>query len=221
MLFTLDDRHAYRGINDSSAEIYPSWLFSEVVEAAFPAEVREVAPVSRKKVLVLGGNFGGLTAALAVSHELHGDVDIRVISASDRFVFNPSLIWLPFGKRRPADITFPLAPTFEDHGIEFVHAEATGIDLAAQKVTAATSLDHTLRYDYDYLVIATGYRNNFGAVPGLGPEGNAYTITTLDDAIRAGEGWRRFLENPGDIVVGASQGAGCFGAAYEYLFNVS
>ena len=172
--------------------------------------------MSRKKVLVLGGNFGGLTAAFAVSHELHGDVDIRVISASDRFLFNPSLIWLPFGKRRPADITFPLAPTFEDHGIEFTHAEATGIDLAARKVTAASGV-----YDYDYLVIATGYRNNFAVVPGLGPGGNAYTITTLDDAIRAGEGWRRFLDNPGDIVVGASQGAGCFGAAYEYLFNVS
>ena len=120
--------------------------------------------MSRKKVLVLGGNFGGLTAALAVNHELHGDVDIRVISASDRFLFNPSLIWLPFGKRRPADITFPLAPTFEDHGIEFVHAEATAIDLGAQKVTAATGV-----YDYDYLVIATGYRNNFAVVPGLGP----------------------------------------------------
>src|SRR5262249_23062714 len=76
-------------------------------------------------------------------------------------------------------------------------------------------------YGYDYLVIATGYRNNFTAVPGLGPHGNAYTITTLDDAVKAGEGWRRFLDNPGDIVVGASQGAGCFGAAYEYLFNVS
>ena len=71
------------------------------------------------------------------------------------------------------------------------------------------------------MVIATGYRNNFGVVPGLGPGGNAHTITTLEDAIRAGEGWRRFLENPANIVVGASQGAGCFGAAYEYLFNVS
>jgi len=37
----------------------------------------------------------------------------------------PSLIWLPFGKRRPTDITFPLAPPFEAHGIDFVHAEAT------------------------------------------------------------------------------------------------
>src|SRR5207244_2609112 len=36
-----------------------------------------------------------------------------------------------------------------------------------------------------------------------------------------GEGWRKFLDDPGDIVIGATQGAGCFGAAYEYLFNVS
>src|SRR6266516_1665290 len=176
----------------------------------------EVAVMSRKKVLVLGGNFGGLTAALAVNHELHGDVDVRVVSASDRFLFNPSLIWLPFGKRRPADITFPLAPTFGAHGIDFVHAEATALDLDGGKVTTTGGV-----YDYDYLVIATGYRNNFGVVPGLGPDGNAYTITTLEDAIKAGEGRQRFLENPGDIVVGATQGAGCFGAAYEYLFNVS
>ena len=172
--------------------------------------------MGRKKVLVLGGNFGGLTAALAVSHELHGDVDVRVVSASDKFLFNPSLIWLPFGKRRAADITFPLAPTFESHGIDFVHAEATSLDLTGRKVTTTGGV-----YDYDYLVIATGYRNNFAPVPGLGPGGNAYTITTLDDAVRAGEGWRRFLRAPGDIVVGAAQGAGCFGAAYEYLFNVS
>jgi len=53
----------------------------------------------RKKVVVLGSNFAGLTAALSVRHELHGDVDVTVISPSDRFVFNPSLIWLAFGRR--------------------------------------------------------------------------------------------------------------------------
>jgi sulfide:quinone oxidoreductase len=171
--------------------------------------------MTRKRVLVLGGNFGGLTAALSVRHELHGDVDVRVVSASDHFVFNPSLIWLPFGKRAPSDITFPLEPTFEDHGVDFVHAEATRLGLEVNHVETTAGA-----YDYDYLVIATGYRNNYAAVPGL-PEGNAYSITTLEDAIRAGEGWRRFLDEPGDIVVGATQGAGCFGAAYEYLFNVS
>jgi sulfide:quinone oxidoreductase len=172
--------------------------------------------MTRKKVLVLGGNFGGLTAALAVQHELHGDVDVRVVSASDRFLFNPSLIWLPFGKRAATDITFPLAPTFDVHGVDFVHAEATHLDLRARKVETTSG-----SYDYDYLVIATGYRNDFDAVEGLGPGGNAYTITTLHDAEQAGRGWRRFLDAPGDIVVGATEGAGCFGAAYEYLFNVS
>ena len=45
----------------------------------------------------------------------------------------------------------------------------------------------------------------------------------MEDAIHAGEGWRRFIDRdePGDIVIGATQGAGCFGAAYEFLFNTS
>ncbi|HTZ43186.1 MAG TPA: FAD-dependent oxidoreductase [Jatrophihabitans sp.] len=168
----------------------------------------------RKRVVVLGSNFGGLTAALAVNRELHGDVDVTVISPSDRFVFNPSLIWLPFGKRNPDDVTFPVAPTFAEHGIEFVHAAATRIDPEAHLVETATG-----SYGYDYLVVATGYRNNLDAVPGLAD--NGYTITTLPDAIRTGERWRRFLDEPGDIVIAAAQGAGCFGAAYEFLFNTS
>jgi sulfide:quinone oxidoreductase len=55
--------------------------------------------MSRKKVVVLGSNFGGLTAALAVKLELEGDVDVTVVSPSPQFLFNPSLTWVPFGKR--------------------------------------------------------------------------------------------------------------------------
>ncbi|MGH3370725.1 MAG: hypothetical protein ACRDPR_12070, partial [Nocardioidaceae bacterium] len=40
-------------------------------------------------------------------------------------------------------------------------------------------------------------------------------------AERAGRAWRRYLDDPGDEVLAATQGAGCFGAAYEFLFNVS
>ena len=169
-----------------------------------------------KKVLVLGSNFGGLTAALAVKHELHGDVDVTVLSPSDQFVFNPSLIWLPFGKRTPQDLSFPVGPTFENHGIDFVHHGAESIDPAARTVTAAGIV-----HPYDYLVIATGYRNDFDVAPGLGPGGNAVTITTLEDAIHAGERWKALLDDPGPVVVAATQGASCFGAAYEFLFNAS
>ncbi len=169
-----------------------------------------------KRVLVIGGNFGGLTAALELKYELGEDVEVTVVSASDRFLFNPSLIWLPFGKRNAADITFALGPTFDAHQIEFVHAEATAIDPAARTVTTTS---HS--YGYDYLVIATGFRNKFDVVPGLGPDGYAQTITTLGDAERAGTAWRKFLDDPGPVVIGATQGASCFGAAYEFLFNTA
>jgi sulfide:quinone oxidoreductase len=170
----------------------------------------------RKKVLVLGSNFGGLTAALAIKHELHGDVEVTVLSPSDRFIFNPSLIWLPFGRRSPEDISFPVAPTFEAHGIDFVHHSAEAIDTTSRTVTAAG-----VAYGYDYLVIATGYKNDFTIAGGLGPGGNAVTITTLEDALDAGEKWKALLEEPGPVVVAATQGASCFGAAYEFLFNAS
>lgn len=170
----------------------------------------------RKKVLVLGGNFGGLTTALSLKHEPDSSVDVTVVSAADHFLFNPSLIWVPFGKRRPEDITFPLAPTFAEHGIEFVHATATHIDPALHEVETTAGAR-----TYDYLVIATGYRNAMDAVPGLDPANRAYTITTLDDAVRAGDGWQRFLDDPGPVVVASAPGAACFGAGYEFLFNAA
>ena len=177
--------------------------------------IRKTEEDMRKKVLVLVSNFGGLTAALAVKHELHCDVDVTVLSPGDRFVFNPSLIWLPFGKRSPADLSFPVEPNLAEHVIDFVHAAATRIDPDAKQVHTADGTSH----GYDYLVIATGYRNNLDVVPGL--RENAVTITTLEDAIHAAEQWLQFLHNPGDIVIAATQGAGCFGAAYEFLFNTS
>ena len=172
--------------------------------------------MGNKLVLVIGGNFGGLTAALEVKAELGDGVDVTVVSATDRFLFNPSLIWLPFGKRSATDITFPLRPVFEANGVGFVHAEATAIDPAARTVTTTSG-----RYYYDYLVIATGYRNKFDVLAGLGPDGYAQTITTLADAEQAAVAWAKFLDDPGPVVIGATQGASCFGAAYEFLFNTS
>lgn len=141
---------------------------------------------------------------------------MRVVSPNERFLFNPSLIWLPFGKRRPDQITFPVPPTFDAHDVDFVLAAATKIDPTGHKVET-TARTHA----YDYLVVATGYQTKYDVVPGLVNENEIYTITMLENAIKAGEGWRTFLDSPGDIVVGATQGAGCFGAAYEFLFNTS
>lgn len=167
------------------------------------------------KVLVLGANFGGLTAALALKRTLRGDVDVTVLSDRDHFLYTPSLIWLPFGARNRDEITFKVAPTFEAHGVEFVQKAAAAIHPERNQVTDVSGGVH----EYDYLVIATGTVNDWGRVEGA--RENASTIVTLPDAEEAGRRWRAFLDDPGDIVIGATQGASCFGAAYEYLFNVS
>jgi sulfide:quinone oxidoreductase len=58
-------------------------------------------------------------------------------------------------------------------------------------------------------------------VPGLGPKGFTQSIFSWEDADRAREAFDRFLTDPGPVVVGGVQGASCFGAAYEFLFNMA
>ena len=137
-----------------------------------------------KKVVVLGANFGGLTAALSLKKDLGNDVDVKVVSDRDYFLFNPSLIWLPFGSRDTNDVSFKVGPTFENGGVDFIQSAATKINPDTNMVDLAngTSLP------FDYLVIATGTRNKPEHVQGL--KENSSTITTLQDAIATGEEWK-------------------------------
>ncbi len=165
------------------------------------------------RILVLGGSFAGMTAALSVRARLGAQAQVTVVADRDLFVFNPSLIWLPFGKRARDEISFPLAPTFARHGVRFVNAAATYVDPEAHRVETTAG-----DFEYDYLVIATGYRNDLDIVPGMH---ETPTITSLPAAERTAVAWKEFLKDPGDVVIGATQKASCFGAAYEFLFNTS
>jgi sulfide:quinone oxidoreductase len=179
-----------------------------------------MAPANVRHVVILGGSFAGLTAAYELKRALGDRVRVTVIDRAERFVFIPSLIWVPFGWRRPDQISFPLRPALERRGAEFCHAVARRIDPARQEVeVAGPERTETLRYDY--LLIATGPHVQFDAVPGLGPHGGfTESICTADHAVRAGEAWRKFLADPGPVIVGATQGSACYGAAYEFVFNL-
>ena len=72
------------------------------------------------------------------------------MSRADRFVFNPSLIWLPFGKGNPDGLTFPVEPTFAKRGIDFAQSAAVEIEAVHKQVQAADG--HW--YGCEYLVIA-------------------------------------------------------------------
>jgi sulfide:quinone oxidoreductase len=169
-----------------------------------------------QQVVVVGSSFAGLTAALELRKRLDDPHRIVVLDPRPDFTFIPSLVWLPFGLRGPADITFPLAPLYQRKGIEFRNTAATGFDLDNRVV-------HTAEGDirYDRLLVATGPRLAFEKVPGLGPVGgHTQSICNLDHAMAAREAWDRFLKDPGPVVIGTAQGGSCFGASYEFLFNV-
>lgn len=174
-------------------------------------------------VVILGGSFAGLTAAYELKRQLRNNVQVTVIDKNENFVFIPSLIWVPFGWRTPEQISFPLRPALERKGVEFQHAVARKIDPERQEVEVspvnAAERVETMRYDY--LLIATGPYVQFDAVPGLGPHGGfTESICTADHAVRAGKAWKEFLKSPGPVMVGATQGAACYGAAYEFVFNL-
>lgn len=169
-----------------------------------------------KRILILGASFAGYTAALELRQRLGQEHTIRVVAQTDEFLFMPSLIWVPFGLRKREDITFSVAPLFEKKGVEFSKAKVTSIDLAARRVETTERTE-----TYDFLVIATGPKLNYEAVPGLGPAGHTQSIFTFDHAERARVAFEDFVKNPGPVVVGAVQGASCFGAAYEFLFNMA
>ena len=168
------------------------------------------------RIVVLGGSFGGLTAAFELKRLLGKDAEVTVISGDERFVFLPSLPWLIMGWRRPEDITLNVADILKVKGIQFIHEDATQVDPERSKVKTATK-----EVPYDHLVISTGPFLSFDEIPGLGPD-KGYTDCTfdLDHAVRTGQTWRKIIEDPGPVVIGSAQMVSCFGPSYELAFEM-
>ncbi len=168
------------------------------------------------KIVVLGGSFGGLTAAFEIKRLLGKKADVTVISDDNRFVFLPSLPWLIMGWRRPEDITLNIGEILKRKGIDFIHEPAKQVDPEKSQV-----LTPTRNIPYDYLIISTGPYLSFEEIPGLGPEKGYTDCTfTLDHAVRTSQTWKRILENPGPMVLGSSQMVSCFGPSYELAFEM-
>ena len=172
--------------------------------------------MNSKIILVLGSNFGGATAAMELKRKLKDEARIIVVSPTENFTFIPSMIWVPFGKRKLSDISFPIRPIMERQGIEFVKDSAVKVDPELNAVYTEKSGTIT----YDYLVVATGIQMQFD-IDNLHPE-NGYieNIVIPKYAERALTRFEELVKEPGPVVVGATQGASCMGAAYEYLFNM-
>jgi sulfide:quinone oxidoreductase len=171
--------------------------------------------VTRKEIVVVGGGLAGLPAACRIKRELGESANVIVIDAKPDLVFTPSLIWVPFGWRTVEQISVPLKPALESRGIEFIQGTVRSIDPAGK--TVSTDAGKT---SYDLLLLAAGPSLNFGSVPGLGPENGTQDISTPRNAELAAQAWRKFLEDPGAVVVGAMPGTPFLAAAYEFAYNL-
>jgi len=167
------------------------------------------------RIVVVGGNFAGLTCSLELSRKLGHEHEIIMISKSPSFLFVPSLIWIPFGKRNFKDITVPLKPIAAKARVRFICSEVTEI-LAEDKVIRCR--DH--QHEYDYLIMATGPKWIFDQVAGLSLVSKVSFIVDSETALETRKRWLKFIKDPGPVVIGATQGSQCTGPAYEFLFNL-
>lgn len=165
------------------------------------------------RIVILGAGIGGVPMAFEMKEMVGKKHDVTVISDTPTFHFVPSNPWVPPKWRRPEDLKIELAPVMKKTGIEFIQKAAVKIDPANNLIQLADNSTVT----YDFLVIATGPRLAFDEIPGLGPDGYTSSVCHVDHAAIAAEDLDQFMQNPGPIVVGAVQGASCFGPAYEYL----
>jgi sulfide:quinone oxidoreductase len=167
-----------------------------------------------KHVVVLGAGIGGLPAAYELRAALGKGHRVTVVNRGENFHFVPSNPWVAVNWRKRGDIEFSPGTTLRKKGIGFEPAGAKRLHPAENRV----ELEDGRSVGYDYLVIATGPKLAFDEVPGLGPDGHTQSVCHVEHAVLASEAWQRFVADPGPIVVGAVQGASCYGPAYEYAF---
>ncbi len=163
-------------------------------------------------IVVLGGGIGGVSCAYELKQALRSEDRITLVSNKPFFQFTPSNPWVAVKWRSKSDITVDLATVLPKHGIAFSAAGASKVHPQDNRV----DLGDGTSLSYDYLVIATGPELAFDEIEGLGPQNNTQSICDVDHALHANEGWEAFCKDPGPIVVGAVQGASCYGPAYEF-----
>ena len=167
-------------------------------------------------VVILGAGLGGTIMAYEMKDQLRPGDTLTVITKEPKYHFVPSNPWVAVNWRKQEDIEVDLAPVFEKKGIGFKPVAATKVDPEARRIDLADGTS----VDYDYLIIATGPELAFDEIEGLGPEGHTQSVCHVEHAKEAGQAFEDFCKDPKPIIIGAVQGASCFGPAYEFLFIV-
>ena len=165
-------------------------------------------------VVVIGAGLSGSLMAYELLPQMRKEDRVTVISQGSSYHFVPSNPWVAVGWRKRGDIEIDLVDVMQRKGIRLLTQGAKRVHPAENQVELT---DGTM-VAYDYLVVATGPELAFDEIPGLGPDGHTQSVCHVDHAAHAKAAFDRLAEKPGPVIVGAVQGASCFGPAYEFLF---
>ncbi len=134
------------------------------------------------RIVIVGGGFGGVYAALELQRRLRRDpsFEVTIVSRDNFFLFTPMLHEVAASD---LDITHIVSPVRQMlRGVRFFDGDVVDVSLERRAVTVAHGADaHTHALGYDQLVIAVGAVTNFFGLPGL--EEHALTMKSLGDAI--------------------------------------
>ncbi|UBM10830.1 NAD(P)/FAD-dependent oxidoreductase [Cupriavidus metallidurans] len=128
---------------------------------------RQARAATAAKVVVVGGGFGGATAARYLRTWSRGAVDVTLIEPDEACVSCPLSNLVVAGYRQMADITLPYDTLVSRHGVKHVRDTVTAIDPAARTVRVAGG--GTL--PYDRLILSPGVEMQSSAIPGLARPG--------------------------------------------------
>ncbi|MEI6362726.1 MAG: FAD/NAD(P)-binding oxidoreductase [Actinomycetes bacterium] len=188
------------------------------------------------RTVILGAGIAGHTAALHLRRMVGKDHDVVVVAPNSKWNWIPSNIWVGVGQMTVKQVTFRLAPIYQRKGIEFHQALATALHGAGSpdlphphvsvRYTDPAREGQVANLEYDYLINATGPKLNFGATPGLGPDGNTWSVCTAGHATETAKAFEDVISrlkagHNQTLLIGMGHGTcTCQGAAFEYTFNV-
>lgn len=137
---------------------------------------------NKPRVLILGGGFGGMYAALEFERALvrGAALDVTLVNHDNFFLFTPMLHEVAASDLDITNIVSPIRKLL--HRVTFFHGEIEAIDLVHQRVGLSHGHEqHCHSLPYDHLVLALGSTTNFFDIPGLADR--AFTMKSLSDAI--------------------------------------
>jgi NADH:ubiquinone reductase (H+-translocating) len=132
------------------------------------------------RVLILGGGFGGVYAALEFEKRRDPDFEVKLVSQDNFFLFTPMLHEVAASDLDLTHIVNPIRKMLRH--FRFFEGRVLSVDITARQVVVTHGLDqHTHALDYDHVVFALGCVTNFYDIPNLAE--TATQMKTLGDAI--------------------------------------